>query len=181
MQANTKTHERTESAAKAVQAMHRDSVSAKRVQDSPKGSTSFGVKIEPPALYCRNDVVIENVAAVPKSCLSSMEMRTRTVAGGLLPTGKTTTATWTTLDRPAFWFCLTEEKTMGISTTSALYDRIFWGENLLVVPSCRRIIETKSGQNKMFDPGGSEGRLRACPCLETWRELLCGEVHVRAG
>ena len=28
----------------------------------------------------------------------------------------------------------------------------------------------------MFDPGGSEGRLRACPFLGTWRALLCGEV-----
>ena len=32
----------------------------------------------------------------------------------------------------------------------------------------------------MFDPGGSEGRLRACPFLGKWRALLCGEVHVRA-
>ena len=28
----------------------------------------------------------------------------------------------------------------------------------------------------MFDPGGSEGRLRACLLLGTWRALLCGEV-----
>ena len=28
----------------------------------------------------------------------------------------------------------------------------------------------------MFDPGGSQGRLRACPFLGTWRALLCGEV-----
>ena len=28
----------------------------------------------------------------------------------------------------------------------------------------------------MFDPGGSKGRLRACPFLGTWRALLCGEV-----
>ena len=28
----------------------------------------------------------------------------------------------------------------------------------------------------MFDPGGSQGRLRACPFWETWHALLCGEV-----
>ena len=28
----------------------------------------------------------------------------------------------------------------------------------------------------MFDPGGSEGCLRACPFLGTWRALFCGEV-----
>ena len=33
----------------------------------------------------------------------------------------------------------------------------------------------------MFDPGGSQGRLRTCPFLGSWRALLCGEVHVRAG
>ena len=32
----------------------------------------------------------------------------------------------------------------------------------------------------MFDPGGSTGRLRACPFLGTWRALLCGETFVRA-
>ena len=32
----------------------------------------------------------------------------------------------------------------------------------------------------MFDPGGSTGRLRACPFLGTWRALLCGVVYVRA-
>ena len=31
----------------------------------------------------------------------------------------------------------------------------------------------------MFDPGGSTGRLRACPFSETWRALLCEEFFVR--
>ena len=51
---------------------------------------------------------------------------------------------------------------------------------LLAAPSCRRVIKTKSRQNRTFDPGGSQGRLRACPLLGTWRPLLCGEV-TRAG
>ena len=31
-------------------------------------------------------------------------------------------------------------------------------------------------QNKTFDPGGSQDRLRACPVLGSWRAFLCGEV-----
>ena len=48
--ANTKTRECTEGAATAVQAMHGESFSACRVDPDPKTSTSFGVKVEPPAL-----------------------------------------------------------------------------------------------------------------------------------
>ena len=55
MPTNEKTRERTEGAAKAVQAMRGDSFSAKRVQDGPKISTTFGVKAESPALPCRDD------------------------------------------------------------------------------------------------------------------------------
>ena len=47
---------------------------------------------------------------------------------------------------------------------------------MLAGPSCRRVIETKSGQNRMFDPGGSEGRLRACSFSGTRRALLYEEV-----
>ena len=75
--ADEKTRERTDDAAKAVQAMHnRDSFSAKKVQDDPKSSTTFGMKAEPPALSCRDDVLVENGAAAPKLCLSPLEMRT---------------------------------------------------------------------------------------------------------
>ena len=87
--ADKKTRERTEGAAKAVHAMHGDSVSANRVQAGPKTiSISFGVKAEPPALPCRDDLLVENGAAAPKSCLSPLERRSPTAAGGLLPTGK---------------------------------------------------------------------------------------------
>ena len=91
--ANTKTRERTEGAATAVQAMHGDSCTAQKVQDGPKTSISFGVKAEPPDLPCREDVLVEDGAAAPKSCLSSLEMRTTTATGGLIPTGKISTAT----------------------------------------------------------------------------------------
>ena len=59
--ANTKTRERTEGAATAVQAMHGDSCTAQRVQDgSTTNSTSFGMMAEPPDLPCREDVLVEN-------------------------------------------------------------------------------------------------------------------------
>ena len=111
--ANTKTRERTEGAAKAVQAMHGESFSASRVDPGPKTtSTSFGVKDEPSALPCRDDVVVKSGAAAPKSCLPPLEMRTTTVAGGLLPTGETPTATKTTFDYSTVRFCQTEETTL---------------------------------------------------------------------
>ena len=173
---DTKARERTEGAAKAVQAMHEDSFSANRVQVGPKTtSTSFGVKAEPLALPCRDAVSVEYGDAAPKSCLSLLEMRTTIAAGGLLPTGKTTTAIWTTLDQSTLWSSQTEEK-LRTSTLSASYDSSFWRNNLLAAPSCRRVIETKSGQNLMFDPEGSKGRLRACPFLRMWRALLCGKI-----
>ena len=59
--ANTKTRERTEGAATAVQAMHGDSFSARRVDPGPKiNSTSFDMKVEPAALPCRDNVVVED-------------------------------------------------------------------------------------------------------------------------
>ena len=108
-QANMKTPERTEGAATAVQAMHGDSCTAQKVQDGPKTSISFGVKAEPPALPCRDDVLVEDGAATSKSCLPSLEMRSPSAAGGLLPAGKTSIATETTSKDPLLWFYATEE------------------------------------------------------------------------
>ena len=99
-QANTKTRERTEGAAKAVQAKHGDSCTAQRVQDGPKTSTCFGVVVEPSDLPCREDVLVENSAAAPKSGLPSLEMSTTTATGGLLPTGEISTVTKTTFNQP---------------------------------------------------------------------------------
>ena len=81
--ANIKTRERTEGAATAVQAMRGDNFSARRVEPGPNtSSTSFGVKAEPPALPCRDDVMVKSGDAAPKSCLPSLEMRSSTAAGG---------------------------------------------------------------------------------------------------
>ena len=186
--ANTKTHERTEGAATAVQAMRGAGFSACRVELGPNtNSISFGVKAEPPTLPCRDDVVVESGNIALRSCLQSLEMRSPTAAGGLLPTGETSTATRTTSNEPLLRLYATEEmnpeqdskkKKLWISIPSACYDSSFW--KLLAAPYCRRIVETKSRQNRTFDPGGSPGHLRACPFLGSWRALVCGEV-IRAG
>ena len=98
--AHNKTRERTEGAATVVQAMSGDSFSARRVQPGPNiSSTSFGVKAEPPALPCRDNVVVESGDVAPKSCLPSLEMRSSTAAGGLVPTGETSIAE-TTVNKP---------------------------------------------------------------------------------
>ena len=160
MPADKKTRERTEGAATAVQAKLRDSCSANQVDPDPMCLTSFGDdSIGPPALPCsRNDALVGNGAAAPKSCLSPLEMRTATAAGGLLPAGTTFTATRTTSDQPHLW----------------------GGKNNQQAPFWPTIIETKSGQNLVFDLDGSTDRLRVCPFLGTWRALLCGGVIVRA-
>ena len=187
--ADTKTHERTEGAATAVQAMRGDSYTAEqKVQDGPKISISFGMMAEPPDLPCREDVLVEEGATSPKSCLPSLEMRSSTAAGGLVPTGKASTATETTSNEPLLRFYAPEEmnpeddskgKNSWTSISSASYDSSsFWG--LFDTPYCRRVVETKSRQNRTFDPGGSQGHLRACPFLGSWRALVCGEV-IRAG
>ena len=108
--AKNKTRERTEGAATAVQAMRGDSFFARRVEPGPNiSSTSFSVKAEPPALPRRDDVVVESGDVAPKSCLPSLEMRSSTVAGGLVPTGETSTVE-TTVNKPLLQFYSTEEE-----------------------------------------------------------------------
>ena len=165
--------------------MHGDSCTAQKVQDGPKTSISFGVKAEPPDLPCRDDVLVEDGAAAPKSCLLSLEIRSPTAAGGLVPTGNASTATETNFNQPPLQFYSTEEtdsKTnLRTSTLYVSYDNsVFQKSNLPAAPYCRRVIETKSRQNMTFDPGGSQGHPRACPFLGSWRALVCGEV-IRAG
>ena len=108
-QANTNICERTEGAVKAVQTKHGDSCIAQRVQDEPETSTCFGVMAEPPDLPCREDVLVENGAAAPKSCLPSLEMRTTTAAGGLPSTSEISTATKTTFNKSHLRLSSTEE------------------------------------------------------------------------
>ena len=132
-------------------AMHGDNFSARQVEPGPKTtSTRFGMKAEPPALPCRDGVVVEKRAAAPKSCLPSLEMRSPTAAGGLLPTGKISTATKTTCNKSPLWPYSTQkanskETNVWTSTLPAWYDDSSFRTNkLLAAPSCRRDIETKS-------------------------------------
>ena len=169
--ADTETRERAEGAATAVQAMRGDCFSARRFEPGPNTySTSFGVKAGPPALPCRDDSVVESGAAPFESCLPFMEMRPPTAAGGLVPIGETSKASETTFNQPPLRFCSTEEtdleaKKSWTSISSVLYDSssVLQERNLSATPYCRRIVDTKSGQNSTFDPGGSQGHLRAYP------------------
>ena len=177
--ANKKIRERTEGAATAVQAMNGDSCSVDRVDPDPMCSTRSGDDCTgPPAPPCSGEnTLVDNHAAVPKSFLPSLEMRLPTAAGGLLPTGEISTATKTTFNKSPLRLYSTEETNtkeanLWTSVPSAWYHSSFW--KLLAAPLCRRVIETESMQNRTFDPGGSQDRLRACPFLETWRALLCG-------
>ena len=175
-----KTRERTEGAAKAVQAMHGDSLFAHRVDPGPKtSSTSFGVMAEPPAFLARYDVVVENGVAAPKSCLPSLEMRSPTAASDLLLTGEASTATRITFNQPPLRFYSIEETVSKTNLRNRILYVSYDSSFLHTAHSCRRVIETKSGENSIFDPGGFQVRLRACPFLGSWRALLYGEVmHV---
>ena len=146
---------------KVVQAKHGDSCTAQRVQDGPKTSTCFGVMAEPLDLPCRDDVLVENGAAAPKSRLPPLEMRSPTAAGGLLPIGEASIVPRTTFSQPPLRLYSTEEMDYKkTSTQDVSYDSCFWRNYLLAVLSRRRVIETKSMQNSMFDPGGSRSSPR---------------------
>ena len=165
--------------------MHGDCFSARRVEPGPTtNSTSFGVKAERPALPCRDDSVVECGSAASKLCFPSMEVRSSTAAGGLVPTGDASKASETTLNEPPLRFCLTVDtdlkaKNSWTSVPSASYNSSSF-RRLSATPYCRRVVYTKYGRNRTFDPGGSRSHLRACPFLGQWRALFCGKF-LRAG
>ena len=144
---DTKPRERTESAVTAVQAKHGDLFSAKKVQAGPTSSTSFGDNFTGhPALPCsRDDALVDNGAAASKSCLSPLKMCTPTAASGLLPARTASAATKTTLDQPPILFCPAEEINLRTSNQYATDYSSFWK---------MKILQTKSMQTLMFDPGG---------------------------
>ena len=136
------------------------------------------MKAEPPDLHCREDVLVEDGAAAPMSRLPSLEMYTTTATSGLVPTGKTSTVTETTFNKPLLQFYSTEKANGKKGPTPyASYDsKVFQNSNLAAAPYCRRVVETKYRQNITFDPCGSQGPLHACPFWGSWRALVCGEV-----
>ena len=142
--------------------------SSAQVDIDPMCLTSFSDNSTgPPALpYARDDALIDNGAAAPKPCLSPAEMRMRTAADGLLPTGIASTAMRTIFPRLFFSWSFGETK----KRTSRINNQL--------APFWRRVIQTKSRKTLVFDPGGSTCRLRACLFLGTWRALLFEEVFV---
>ena len=180
--ASTKTRERTEGAATAVQAMCGDSCFVDRVDPDPMCATSSDDDCTgPPAPPCSGEnALVDNGAAAPKSCLPFLGMRSPSAAGGLLPTSETSSAMRTTFNQPPLRFYSTEETGSKTNWRTRILYVSYDSSFLPAAHSYRMAIETKSGENRAFDPGGSQGRLRACPFLGSWRELLCGEV-MRAG
>ena len=131
--------------------------------------------------------MVESGAAASESCLPSLEMRSSTAAGGLVSTGEASTAKEINFIQPPLWFCSTEEtnleaNNLWISVPPASYysSSVFQERNLSATPYCRRVVDTKSMQNRTFDPGGLQGHLRACPFLGPWRALVCVKI-LRAG
>ena len=116
------------------------------------------------------DVLVENGAGAPKSCLPPLEMRSPTVAGGLFPTGEASIVTRTTLNKPPLRLYLTDvTDSKKTSTQYVSYDSSFWRNYLLAILSSWRVIETKSMQNMMVDPGGS----RSSPRLPVFGNVAC--------
>ena len=129
---NTKTRERTKGAATAVYAMRGNNCSADRADLDPVCSTSSGDYCTgPPAPPCSGEnALVDNRAAAPKSCLPSLEMRSPTAVGGLVPTGKTSTVTKTTYNETPLRLYATEEmnpkeKKLRTSISSASHDSSF--------------------------------------------------------
>ena len=96
-------------------------------------------------------------------------MRTSTAAGGSPPAGKPSTMTRTTFEQPPLWLYPVEEINLRASNQYATDNSSFWK---------MKVLQTKSMQTLIFNPGGFKGLLCACPFLGTWRALLCGEVLV---
>ena len=171
--ADIKTHERTEGAATAVQAMHGDSCSANRVHLDPMCSTSFGDDgTGPPAFPCsREKTLVNNGATAPKSCL---------ILNLTLRDTRTDSRRWLTPHRQNLY---SNEDHLRPPNSLVLPNRRDKFEDFdsihLVLQQLRvdkqpqapfwpKVIETKSGQNRMFDSGGS----RSSPRLSVFGNLV---------
>ena len=112
--------------------------------------TCFGMMAEPPTLPCRDDVVVESGDAARESCLPSLEMCSSTAAGGLVPTGETSTAKETAVSKPLLQSYSSEEenskkKNLRTSTPYVSYDSSAFQDSYQPAALyCQRIVETKS-------------------------------------
>ena len=107
---DTKTRKRTEGAAAVELVMSGDNSFAE-VNPDPIYLASFGEDYTlPPGHSCtRDDDLVDNGTAASKLCLSPVEMRTLTAAGGFLPAGNAYAATSITCYQWRLWFFPTEE------------------------------------------------------------------------
>ena len=98
----------------------------------------------------QGDIVVECGDAASESCLPSLDMRSSTAAGGLVPTGKASTAKKTNFNQLPLRFCLTEEMDLepNCKKTSTPYASIdsssVW--RLLAAPYCWRVVDTNPGK-----------------------------------
>ena len=120
----------------------------------------------PSALFCtRNDALIDNSAASPKPCLSPRDAHTKS-------------RRWLTPRRHSL---NSEEDDLSLTDLFLEPRRVqetYQPDKLQACPLLAEVIQTKSRQTLIFDPGDSTGRLRAYPFSKTWRALLCGEILV---
>ena len=107
--ADPKTRERTEGAAKAVQAKHRDSCTAQRVQDGPKISTCFGVMVEPPLSLAGMTFWSRTALWRPSRVSHPWRRAHQQPLVVHFPTGKASIATRTTLNQPPLRLYSTKE------------------------------------------------------------------------
>ena len=147
-------------------------VSSDRVHD-PMRLTGFGDKdyTEPPTLPCRDNTLVNQSHKVAKPCLSPVEIRKSTSAGSLQRAGATsTTKTQGTNFPPQLlpWSFheMDEEKNNCTRQIFAKYNRS-WHP---------KVIETKSRQNMVFDPGGLSGCPYGCPFWEGDARCIVGGV-----
>ena len=146
-------------------------ISSDRVHD-PVRLTSFGDQdyTEPPALPCRDDALVNQGPEVAKPCLSPVEMRKSTSAGSLLNAGAASTIITQGTNFPPqllpWSFRETNEEKNVCTTrqTFAKYNRS-WHP---------KVIETKSRQSVVFDPGGLSGCLCGCPFWEGDARCIVG-------
>ena len=148
-----------------------EDISSGRVYDSMR-LTSFDDQeyIEPPALPCRDNALINQGHEVPKPCLSPVEMRKSTPAGGLLHAGSASTNKAQGTNFPPQFLPWSfretnEEKNTGTTRQAfAKYNRS-WPP---------KVTETKSRQNMFFDPSGLSGCLCVCPLWKSDARCIVG-------
>jgi hypothetical protein len=143
-------------------------ISSDRAHD-PTSLTSLGDNdcTDPPALPSRDDALVNQSHEVAKPCLSPVEIRKLTSADSLQRAGATSNTTTQGTNFPpqllprSFLETSEEKKISTTRQTFAKYNRS-WHP---------KVIETKSRQNMVFDPGGLSGC--PCGCLFWERDARC--------